>query len=136
MSIGYWAGLCSRQKTRARKIPEPEILSHGVRRPLLLSRPDIYIYIYTHTHIYIYIYIYGTPPHVPTPFYAFLLNLSFGKVWVLGMPLYPHLPHVRMAWVLGLGESACNPNFLPCVSTRLRPGPNYRVFKRIQGVFN
>ena len=68
---------------------------------------DIYIYTCTHTHIYIYIYIYiYMVPH-PSCTHAFLLNLSFGKVWVLGMPLYAHLPHVRMAWVLGLGESAC-----------------------------
>ena len=59
------------------------------------------IYIYIYICIYIYIYIYMVPPPCT---HAFLLNLSFGKVRVLGMPLHPHLPHCRMAWVLGLGE--------------------------------
>ena len=66
-----------------------------------LPRTDIIL-----VYIDMCIYIYMVPPPPPCT-HAFLLNLSFGKVWVLGMPLYPHLPHVRIAWVVGLGESAC-----------------------------
>ena len=61
---------------------------------------NMYMYIHRYIYIYIYIYIWYPPPCT----HAFLLNLSFGKVWVLGMP---YLPRVRMAWILGLGESAC-----------------------------
>ena len=41
-------------------------------------------------HSYIYIYIYMVP-HPPPCTHACLLNLGFGKRWVLGMPLFPCL---------------------------------------------
>ena len=77
--------------------------------------------------------IYGTPPMYPR-------LSSKSQLWEgVGTwdALVPTPSSRQNGVVLGLGESACK-SYLSSMllSTTLRPGPNYRVFKRIQGVFN
>ena len=63
-----------------------------------------------HVYIYIcilYIYIHGNPPPPPPCTHACLLNLGFGKGWVLGMPLFPWLspkPAAERRGLMGSGE--------------------------------
>ena len=65
-------------------IKYPVAISYNFK--YLIDYLPVYIYICICIYIYMYIYIY---------------------IYIYIYPLYPHLPHFRMAWVLGLGESAC-----------------------------
>ena len=116
---------------RARGLLRPRWRLHvlpGAERHVLhcvaTLRRDLRGESYNTIYLSIYIYIYGTPPPCT---HACLLNLGFGKGWVLGMPLFPAFLRnlsCRTAWVNGIGGVPVDIMFVPYLEVQnSRRGP-------------